>query len=82
MNIPSCFNATEGICPRSATFVEGEREIDGKKYFVIRCRTCNGINIFPHEAAEKCGRLAAELKKHADITAQRKALESRTKYFT
>jgi hypothetical protein len=56
---PPCPNALERICSRSDTFVE--RETDDS--FVIRCRTCYGINIFPKDKAEQGGRYEAELKR-------------------
>lgn len=62
-DIPPCPNSLEGQyrCAASDTFVERETE----NAFVIRCRTCRGINIWPHEKDENKGRYEAKLKLEA-----------------
>jgi hypothetical protein len=60
MNAPICPNFVERAgCEASNTYVE--RETD--EAFVIRCRTCKGINVWPKERAEGKGRYDAALKK-------------------
>ncbi len=60
-DIPVCPNSIEGQfrCAKSDTFVE--RETDGE--FVIRCRTCQTINIWPKEKDESKARYEAGLRK-------------------
>ena len=57
-DIPVCPNHTDGVCPRSDTFVEREKD----DAFVIRCRTCKGLNIWPKSRDESKGRYEAKLK--------------------
>jgi hypothetical protein len=59
MEIPRCPNNLEGSCERSDTFVEKE----GDDFFTIRCRTCNGINVWPKDKDEQRGRYDAFLKR-------------------
>ena len=60
MNAPICPNFAERAgCDASNTFVE--RETDDA--FVIRCRTCRGVNIWPKKNADNKGRYEADLKK-------------------
>ena len=61
MNIPPCANALEGVCPRSDTYISSEKD----DCFVIICRTCSGINIFPKSKDEAKGRYEAGLKREA-----------------
>jgi len=60
-NIPKCANALEGICPKSDTYISKERD----DCFVITCRTCRCINIWPKPKEEKMGRYEAGLKREA-----------------
>jgi hypothetical protein len=60
MNAPICPNFAERAgCEASNTFVENETD----EAFVIRCRTCRGINVWPKKNAEGKGRYEAGLKK-------------------
>jgi hypothetical protein len=72
-DIPRCANNLQGVCPRSQTFVEAERH----NCFVIKCKTCGGINIFPREEEENRGRYDAFLRRQAARTAQEKYESSR-----
>lgn len=57
---PPCPNFVERAgCAMSNTFVA--RETDDS--FVIKCRTCGGLNIFPKSRAEKAGKYEADLKR-------------------
>ena len=74
--VPRCANNLEGVCPRSDTFVESER----LNCFIIKCRTCRGINIFPKENEENAGRYQAFLKAQAARTAQYNYESSRPEF--
>jgi hypothetical protein len=74
--VPPCANHLEGVCPRSDTYVEGERH----ECFVIKCRTCKGINIFPREKEEARGKFDAFMKHQAAREAQVKYESSRSAY--
>ena len=76
MQVPVCANHLEGVCPRSDTFVEGERH----NCFVIKCRTCKGVNIFPREKEENRGRYDAFLKHRAAREAQVRHESSRPEF--
>jgi hypothetical protein len=74
--IPSCPNAKEGTCPRSDTFVEGERH----NCFVIRCRTCKSINVWPFDNEDNKGRYEAFLRRKMEQEAKVRAAGQRTIY--
>jgi hypothetical protein len=59
VDAPPCANALAGSCERSDTFVEAERN----DCFVIRCRTCQGINVWPCDKSENKGKYESELKR-------------------
>ena len=80
MNIPECYNAKEKSCPRSDTFVEREKEIDGKIYFVVRCRTCQAVNIWPADTTDAAGRYEAFLRKKAQASEAERERERRKVY--
>ena len=80
MNIPECYNAKAHACARSDTYVLAEREIDGKVYFVIKCRTCSGINVWPSESADGKGRYDAFLRKQAELAERERERENRKIY--
>lgn len=63
-DIPPCANNLEstGICARSDTFVSRETN----EVFVITCRTCRGVNVWPKSKDENKGRYEAKLKLDAD----------------
>lgn len=58
-DIPKCPNFLEGKCERSDTFVEAERQ----NCFVIRCRTCKTINVWPFDNEDNKGRYEAFLRR-------------------
>jgi hypothetical protein len=70
-DIPQCANNQEGthLCARSDTFIEREKD----DAFVIRCRTCKGLNIWPKSRDENRGRYEAKMRQ-ADL--QRKQEEA------
>jgi hypothetical protein len=74
--IPQCANFLERLCPRSDTFVERE----GDSFFTIRCRTCNGINVFPKDRDENRGRYDAFLKRQLAESEQARMLSRQRLY--
>lgn len=58
MELPPCANFREGTCERSQTFVAKETD----DAYVIGCRTCKSINVFPKDLAEKSAKYSAFLK--------------------
>ena len=66
MEIPVCANYISGSCPRSNTYVSKETDDS----FVITCRNCLGINVWPKEVNENAGRYSAFLKFKAAREAQ------------
>ena len=66
MNLPTCGNYTAGTCERSDVYVS--RETDTA--FVIGCRTCKSIAIWPKEKHEAAGKYEAFLKHKAARSAQ------------
>lgn len=75
-SVPPCPNFLEGTCPRSDTVVEAERH----ECFVIKCRTCRSLNIFPRDKEEKRGRYDNFLKHKAAREAQVRYEGSRSHY--
>jgi hypothetical protein len=59
MNAPPCPNFPRDGCSQSNTFVS--RETDDA--YVIQCRTCKAINVWPKDKAEKAGKYEADLKR-------------------
>lgn len=78
-DVPVCPNSIEGQvrCARSDTFVEREKD----DCFVIRCRTCRTVNIWPKEKDEKRGRYEAGLRKNM-MEQQRIEAERRKKEYS
>lgn len=76
MNVPICANFTAGACPVSSTHVE--RETD--QAFTIRCRTCNGVNVWPKEKSENAGRYEAFLRSKIDMTNKLELWDQRPRY--
>lgn len=74
--IPQCANHLQGSCERSDTYVEAERN----NCFVIRCRTCKGVNVWPFDKEENLGRYTAFLKHQAAREAQVRYESSRPAY--
>lgn len=64
--LPTCGNFIAGTCERSDVYLS--RETDG--HFVITCRTCRSINVWPKDRDENAGRYQAYLKKVAARQAQ------------
>ena len=77
-DIPQCANNLEstGICARSDTYVS--RETDDA--FVITCRTCKGINVWPKAKDEKKGRYEAKLKLDADRSRLEEEIRRKREY--
>jgi hypothetical protein len=76
MNVPGCANAAQGSCPRSNTFVSKETD----EVFVITCRNCGGLNVFPKSVNENAGRYQAFLKFKAARQAQHQHESSRPEF--
>lgn len=66
MQLPECGNALAGTCERSSVYLSKETD----SAYVITCRTCKSINIWPKVNDEGSGRHAAFLKHQAARTAQ------------
>lgn len=77
MNIPPCPNNLDGTCAKSDTYVDGERS----GCYVIKCRTCKGINVWPANTSEAAGRYEAGLKQHA-MAAEKEQLEARQREYS
>lgn len=77
MEIPGCMNAKEGSCPKSDTFVSKETDTE----FVILCRTCRSVNVWPKSIPEQSGRYQSFLKHKAAREAQER-YESMRKEFS
>jgi hypothetical protein len=76
MQTPECANAKEGLCARSDTYVANETDTA----FVIRCKTCSGINVWPKDNSENLGRYEAGLQQELKIRQAREAFDKRTRY--
>lgn len=76
MNIPPCANFLEKACPQSETYVARERDDS----FIIKCKTCGGINVFPKDKNESRGKYEAFLSKNARLNEARQFIESRPIY--
>lgn len=74
--LPICGNFAARTCERSDVFVS--KETDGA--FIITCRTCKGISVWPKERDENAGRYQSFLKHQAAREAQRKHESSRPAY--
>lgn len=75
-DLPPCPNSleTQGLkCPRSNPRIE--RETDDA--FVLRCQTCQGINVWPKPKAEDRGRYQAGMM--AESRRQKEEDETRRK---
>jgi hypothetical protein len=76
MDIPVCANHAEGRCERSSTFVESEKQ----GCYVIRCRTCGAVNIWPSNATDKKGQFDAFLQKKIKEHQEQLARERKRAY--
>jgi hypothetical protein len=76
MEIPKCANNLAGTCERSDTIVEAEKQ----NCFVIRCRTCKGINIWPRDDQERHDKYQGFLMKMAKQEQKNKLLERKREY--
>jgi hypothetical protein len=74
--LPTCGNFLAGTCERSDVYVS--KETDGN--FVIACRTCKSINVWPKEKDEGKGKYEAFLKHQAARTAQERYESLRRSY--
>lgn len=77
-DLPPCPNTLEGQyrCARSDVFVERETHDS----FVIRCRTCNTVNIWPKQKAETQGRYEAKLRLNMIEQQKEEALKRKRTY--
>jgi hypothetical protein len=71
VELPTCGNFLSHTCARSDVFVSKETDT----VFVITCRTCKGVNVWPKDPAEKAARYQAYLKKMYDL--ETKDIEAR-----
>lgn len=74
--IPPCANHLEGTCERSDTIVSKETDTS----FVIYCRTCKSVNVFPKDRDEKSGRYNAFLSRKAKAEQVIRELDRRPIY--
>jgi hypothetical protein len=75
-NLPQCGNALAGTCERSDVFISKETD----SAFVITCKTCKSIAVWPKDRYEGLGRYEAHLKRVAAREAQLKYEGSRPEY--
>jgi hypothetical protein len=71
--LPTCGNFLAGTCERSAVYVSKETDTA----FVIACKTCKSVNIWPKEKEEGKGKYDAFMKHQAAREAQRSYESSR-----
>lgn len=76
MELPPCPNFLQGSCPQSEVIVA--RETDSA--FILACRTCRGVNVWPKDRDEKAAKYQAFLKQKLDMEQRRKAIESAPVY--
>ena len=74
--LPVCGNYTAGTCERSSVYLSKETDHG----FVITCRTCKSISVWPKEKEEGAGRYQAWLKHMVARTAQARYESSRPDY--
>lgn len=74
--LPTCGNFLAGTCERNTVYVSKETDTA----FVITCRTCGGINVWPKKNDEQKGRYEAFLKHQAARTAQERYESLRKSY--
>lgn len=75
-NLPTCGNFLAGSCERSDVVLSKETD----SAYVLTCRTCASINVFPKDRNEDAGRYQAYLKKVAAREAQVRYEGSRPEY--
>lgn len=75
-NLPRCGNALAGTCERSDVFVSKETDTA----YVLTCRTCKSINVWPKDRDESLGRYEAQMKQIAARQAQHEYESSRPAY--
>jgi hypothetical protein len=75
-NLPTCGNFLAGTCERSDVYVS--RETDSA--FVMTCRTCSSINVWPKDKDESAGRYQNFLRHKAAREAQHRYESSRPEY--
>ena len=76
MRLPECGNYLSKTCPRSDVYVEGERN----GCYVLRCRTCKTVNIWPSDPSDNRGRYEGFLKQQADAAARERATAREREY--
>lgn len=74
--LPTCGNFLAGTCERSDVYLS--RETDSA--YVLTCRTCKSINVWPRDRDENLGRYEAHMKKVAARQAQHDYESSRPAY--
>jgi hypothetical protein len=75
-NLPTCGNFLSGTCERSDVFVSRETN----SVFVLTCRTCKSINVFPKDRDESLARYENYMKHVRAREAQQKYESSRPAY--
>jgi hypothetical protein len=76
-NVPSCANFLEHSCERSDTYISKETDF----VFVITCRTCKGISVWPKKNPENRARYENFLHQQAQLREQMEA-ESRQRGYS
>lgn len=71
MQLPPCPNFREGSCPQSNVYVAKETD----NAFVLACRTCDGVNVWPKDRDERSAKYQAFLKQRFDMEERRRAAE-------
>jgi hypothetical protein len=72
VELPVCGNFLNGSCERSDTHVSQETD----EVFVIYCRTCKSVNVFPKDRSEGAARYQNFLKHRHDMEQKRRIEES------
>ena len=68
MELPVCGNFLSGACEKSNVFVS--RETD--EVFVITCKTCGGVNVWPKDRTEGAAKYQNFLKHKAEMERQQR----------
>lgn len=76
MQIPTCGNFLSGACEMSQVYVAKETD----SAFIIACKTCSGVNVWPKDRDDNAARYQTFLKKQADMEARRRAIERAPAY--
>lgn len=68
VTLPPCPNFKAGSCPQSEVFVM--RETDDA--YILACKGCRSVNVWPKDKAERRGRYEAFLSKEAQKQSEEK----------